>query len=253
MNIDKSVLVTGAARGIGRRIAVDLARDGYAVAVVDVDFECYREFAAEGLDDTVAAELEALGAPVLSTQAETTDRAALDGLVTRIREEWGGLNAVVCNAGGGSGPLDGNRASQIDLDDLDTVMRRNLHGTVTTVTAALPALRGSTNASVVTMGSVTGVEVTGSGGYAHYGISKAAVMHYTRYLAKDLAPQGIRANCVAPGPIATGRARQRIGEVPNKEELLARIGTPGDVSGLVRYLVSEDSAFMSGQVVHLYR
>ncbi|MEV0089345.1 SDR family oxidoreductase [Saccharopolyspora sp. NPDC050642] len=249
-------LVTGAARGIGRAVALELARDGYDVAVVDTDFAGFREFEDEQTDNVVA-ELAAAGARVIHAETSTTDAESVERLVARIVDEWGRLDALVCNAGGGSGPFDGNRASAIDLDELDAVLRRNLHGTITTVRAALPALVRGTDPAIVTMGSVTGVRPSEQGTYAHYGITKAAVMHYTRYLAKDLAPQGIRANCIAPGPIATARLRQRAREVSERdtaraEEILRSVGTEAEVARLARYLASPESRGMSGQIVHLH-
>ncbi|MHA4778833.1 SDR family NAD(P)-dependent oxidoreductase [Streptomyces sp. MSC1_001] len=253
----RTALVTGAARGIGRAIALELARTGHDVAVVDVDFEGFRAY-DDDQTQTVMTELEAAGSRFLSAQASTTDATAMEEVVARVTEEWGGLHALVCNAGGGSGPLDGNRGSAVDLEQLDEVMRRNLYGTITTVQAALPAMLGADRPAVVTMGSVTGVQPNDTGTYTHYGVSKAAVMHYTRYLAADLAAQGVRANCVAPGPIATGRLRMRAREIGERdagraEELMARVGTEADVARAVRYLATPESQFMSGHILHLYR
>lgn len=252
----RTALVTGAARGIGRAIALELARDGHDVAVVDIDFDGFREFDDEQ-SQTVVAELEGMGARVISAQAETTDTAAMARLIDRIAQEWGGLNALVCNAGGGSGPLDGNRASSIDLAELDTVMRRNLHGTITTVQAALPALSDADRPAIVTMGSDTGLRTTDKATYAHYGITKAAVIHYTTYLAKDLSAQGIRANCIAPGPIATGRLRRRAREIGERDPrhgalLLERVGSESEVAHLARYLATPQSQSMSGQTVRVF-
>ncbi|MBA2953224.1 SDR family oxidoreductase [Nocardioides sp. MAH-18] len=248
----KTALVTGAARGIGRQIAVSLAKEGYAVAVVDTDLDGYREF--EEAECSVVDELEGYGVPTIAVEASTTDVAAMTALGARITAEWSGLDALVCNAGGGSGGFDENNAADIDLAALDTVLQRNLHGTIVTVQAALPALRRSTSATIVTMGSVTGVVANPRGTYAHYGITKAAVMHYTRCLANDLAPEGIRVNCIAPGLIATGRARKRLSEQPDRESsVLDRIGTPEEVAEAVRFLVSPAASHMSGQVLQLWQ
>jgi len=250
--VSRTALVTGAARGIGRQIAVRLAEEGYAVAVVDTDFDGYREYGEA--ERTVVEELAGHGSPTIAVETSTTDRVAMAELGRRIVDEWSSLDALVCNAGGGSGGFDENNAADIDLAALDTVLQRNLHGTITTVQAALPALRKATNPAIVTMGSVTGVIANPRGTYAHYGITKAAVMHYTRCLANDLAPEGIRVNCVAPGLIATGRARQRLSEQPEREhDVLAQIGTPDEVADAVRFLVSPASLHMSGQVLQLWR
>ncbi|WP_418060648.1 SDR family NAD(P)-dependent oxidoreductase [Pimelobacter simplex] len=246
-----TALVTGAARGLGRQIALTLAREGYAVAVVDTDFDGYREF--DEAARPVVDELRAIGVPVIAAEASTTDAAAMEAVGARIVREWSHLDALVCNAGGGSGGFGENTAATIDLAALDDVLHRNLHGTIATVQAALPALRQATNPAIVTMGSLTGVVPSPQGAYAHYGITKAAVMHYTRYLANELAPEGIRVNCVAPGLISTGRLRKRLSEQPDREAALdGRLGTPDEVAEAVRYLVSPATAHMSGQVLQLW-
>lgn len=245
----RRVLVTGAARGIGRAIAVHLGDLGYRVAVLDANFLSFREFNDEG--STVADELSAAGVPVLFAETRTTDVAAMECFVERIVQEWGGLDAVVCNAGGGSGRFDENRASQIDLEMLNDVFQRNLVGTITTIQTSLAALRNGAHPAIVTMGSATGVLVSPTGSYAHYGLTKAAIMHYTRYLAQDLAAEGIRVNCVAPGIIATGRAKLRLGEDPSRA-LLTPVGDPADVAAAVAYFIAPGSAYVSGQQLNLW-
>lgn len=249
--MSRTALVTGAARGIGRQIAVSLAQEGFAVAVVDTDLDGYREFGEA--DGSVVDELAALGVPVVAVEASTTDIDAMNALGGRILDEWGQLDALVCNAGGGSGGFAENTAATIDLAALDDVLRRNLHGTIATVQAALPALRKATNPAIVTMGSLTGVVPSPQGSYAHYGITKAAVMHYTRYLANELAPEGIRVNCVAPGLVSTGRLQARLSEQPDREASFeGKLGTPEEVAEAVRYLVSPATLHMSGQVLQLW-
>lgn len=246
-----TALVTGAARGIGRQIAVSLAHDGYAVAVVDADFSCFKEF--DEASESVVDELRGIGVPVIAVEASTTDVEAMNTLGAQILREWSGLDALVCNAGGGSGGFAENTAATIDLEALDDVLHRNLHGTIATVQAALPALRQATNPAIVTMGSLTGVVPSPQGSYAHYGITKAAVMHYTRYLANELAPEGIRVNCVAPGLISTGRLKVRLSEQPEREAAFeGKLGTPEEVAAAVRYLVSPATTHMSGQVLQLW-
>lgn len=247
-----TAVVTGAARGIGRQIALRLAGAGYAVAVVDADLDGHLEYAEASVP--VQDELAELGVSTFAVEASTTDREAMDALGRRIAEEWSGLDLLVCNAGGGTGSFDENNAADIDLAALDTVLQRNLHGTITSVQAMLPALRLRTRPAIVTMGSVTGIIANPRGTYAHYGITKAALMHYTRCLANDLAPEGIRVNCVAPGLVATGRARRRLREQPGREgAVLDRIGTPEEVADAVAFLGSPAAAHMSGQVLQLWQ
>ncbi len=102
---------------------------------------------------------------------------------------------------------------------------------------------------------VYGIEPTERGRYTHYGVAKAAVAHYSRYLAKDLGPEAIRVNCLAPGPIATGRLLRRMSESPRANEhvrnALGRIGTASDLVGLVRFLLEPGSEYLTGQVIRI--
>jgi len=247
-------LITGAARGIGRTIALTFADNNYDIAMLDISFDGYKDFPDDQNKD-VRDELTARGCTVESAEASTTDTIAMTDLVSRAVRRWGRIDAVICNAGGGSGPLEGNRASDIDLAALTDVLQRNLYGTITTVTAALPALTASPHPSIVTMSSLNGVEPTDNGRYAHYGIAKAAVAHYTRYLARDLSDRGIRANCIAPGVIETGRLLQRMEESPGAHAALAQslgsFGTARDVAELALYLASPISRYVNGQVIRI--
>lgn len=251
----RRALVTGGARGLGRAFAEDLAGNGWDVAVIDLDLEGYREFPEEPFTEPVIDRLRGLGADAVGFTASVTDAAGLERIVSELGERWGGLDGVVCNAGGGSGELDGNRASTVGIDELREMFERNLIGTVTTVQASLDLLRASTAPSIVTMSSLNGIEPTATGSYAHYGVAKAAVAQYSRYLAKDLGPDGIRVNCLAPGPIGTGRLLRRMGERPdaNREVVnaLGRLGTPSDVAPLVRFLLEPGSAYLTGQVIRI--
>jgi len=254
----RRALVTGGARGLGRAFAEDLAAAGWDVAVVDRDLEAHREFPEEPFERPVVDALRALGSNAVGFEASVTDPAALGSAAEALARRWGGIDGLVCNAGGGSGRLDGNRAAEVDIADLGDMLERNLFGTVHTVQACLGLLRASESpggASIVTMSSLNGIEPTMHGGYAHYGIAKAAVAHYSRYLARDLGPEGIRVNCLAPGPIATGRLLRRMAERPEANadvrNALGRTGTAADVVPLVRFLLEPGSAYLTGQVIRI--
>lgn len=251
----RRVLVTGGARGIGREIVSHLADCGYAVAVLDLTLNAHEEFPEDGHCNSVIDQLTDQGVDALGFEADITDPAALQVVCEEIGSKWGALDGIVCNAGGGIGPLDGNHAGSIDLGDLDTVLSRNLYGTINTVQAALPLLRAAGACAIVTMSSQNGLDPTADGRYAHYGIAKAAVAHYTRYLAQDLGREGIRVNCVAPGPIMTGRIRQRMAESAQVHEgftnALQRFGNPDDVSSTVKFLLGDESKFITGQVLRI--
>src|SRR5271166_5770674 len=149
----KTALVTGAARGLGRAYALHLARLGADVAVLDIDLHSYREYEAEAAlmtADTTTDEVAAIGRRAQSIEADVTDPAAMRAAVTIIEESWGRLDVVVCNAGGGLGSPFEARASELDYDEFDAVMRKNLYGTVNTCVAAAPVLKRQRSGKVIT-------------------------------------------------------------------------------------------------------
>ena len=138
-------------------------------------------------------------------EADVADAAAVQAAVDRIESEWGRLDIVVCNAGGGLGSPAESKASTMDLDQFDAVLRRNLYGTVHTCTAVAPIMKAQGSGKIITVSSQAGRRASGDGGYAHYGTAKAAIIMYTKYLAQDLGPHGIRSTASRPGYIGTGR------------------------------------------------
>ncbi len=155
----------------------------------------------------------------------------MQAAVDRIVDEWGRLDVAVCNAGGGLGTPAESKASTLDLDEFDAVLRRNLYGTVHTCVAVAPVMKEQGAGKIVTVSSQAGRRASGDGGYAHYGTAKAAIIMYTKYLAQDLGPHGIQVNCIAPGYIGTGRLTpmfEGVGvERLTRSVAARRIGTPG--------------------------
>jgi 3-oxoacyl-[acyl-carrier protein] reductase len=257
MTLDgRTALVTGGGRGLGRAYALELAAMGADVAVLDVDVRSYRDFegeAAQMTAESTAQEIEAMGRRALELQVDVTDAAAVRSAVDRIGAEWGRLDVVVCNAGGGIGSPAGSRASTMDLAEFDAVIRRNLYGTVHTCTAAAPLMRAQRSGKIITVSSQAGRRGSTDGGYAHYGVSKAAIIMYTRYLAQDLGPDGITVNCIAPGYIATGRLLPMFESAGvdrlTKGVALRRIGTPEDCAAVVGFLASPASDYLTGTVI----
>lgn len=251
----RRALITGGARGLGRAFALDLARAGWDVAVVDRDLEAYREFAEERTTEPVLTALAQLGGEHLAYEADVTDPIQLGEIAVDLAARWGCIDGLVCNAGGGSGDLLGNRASAVGITELREVLERNLFGTIFTVQAVIELLRAGDEPAIVTMSSLNGVVPTATGSYSHYGVAKAAVAHYARYLANDLGPEGIRSNCLAPGPIATGRLLHRMAESPEANRdvrnALGRTGTAADVVPLVTFLLSPASRYLTGQVIRI--
>jgi 3-oxoacyl-[acyl-carrier protein] reductase len=204
----KVAIVTGAARGLGRAYAKRLAGLGAKVAVADLNLRSYEEFEAEAKDmtaDSTVAEIESAGGIALGIEVDVRDREAVDAMVAQVVQEWGRVDVLVANAGGGRGrPMD-TKASTLDPALLQLVTEMNLFGTVYSCNAVAPVMKQQRSGKIITVSSIAGIAPSADGGYADYGAAKAAIAHYTRYLAQDLGPFGITANCIAPGVIATGR------------------------------------------------
>jgi 3-oxoacyl-[acyl-carrier protein] reductase len=255
----KVAIVTGAARGLGRAYARRLAGLGAKIGVVDLDLKSYREFEAEARAmsaESTVAEIAAAGGTALGIEADVRDHRAVEAMVARVVEEWGRVDVLVANAGGGRGrPVD-TKASTIDPALLDLVVGMNLFGTVYCCNAVAPVMKRQRCGKIITVSSVAGLAPSADGGYAHYGAAKAAIAHYTRYLAQDLGPYGITANCIAPGVIATGRIMQTVipgGRDSNRDRAeqvaLRRLGTVEDCAKVVEFLATELSDYVSGAVI----
>lgn len=257
----KVAIVTGAGRGLGRAYARRLAGLGAKVAVADLNLKSYEEFEAEARDmtaDSTVAEIEAQGGTALGIEMDVADRNAVDAMVGTVKAQWGRVDILVANAGGGRGrPLD-TKASTLDSALLHLVVDMNLYGTIWCCNAVAPIMKEQKSGRIVTVSSVAGVSPSNDGGYAHYGAAKAAIAHYTRYLAQDLGPYGITANCIAPGTIATGRIMQtvipgssRANRDPADRIALRRVGTVEDCAKVVEFLTTDLSDYVTGTVISI--
>jgi 3-oxoacyl-[acyl-carrier protein] reductase len=254
--IGQSALVTGGARGIGRSYALRLAQLGADVAVLDVDLESYRQYAGEQdtmTADSTMAEIRNLGRRSLGLQADVSDPTAVAAAADAVAADWGRIDILVCNAGGGSGQPADTTASAVSADLFDSVLQRNLYGTVNTCRAIVPHMKRHRYGRIVTVSSQAGRRGSSTGGYAHYGTAKAGIQMYTRYLAQEVGPFGITANCVAPGFIATGRLlpvfeahgmNRVLGQIP-----LRRLGTPEDCARVVEFLVTDLGGYVTGAII----
>src|SRR5205814_8673747 len=218
-----------------------------------------REFEAEAkamTAESTVAEIEALKVKSLGYELDVTNQKAVETMVGDVKQKWGHIDILVCNAGGGRGrPVD-TKASTLDPALLHLVVGMNLYGTIYFVNAVAPIMKEQRAGRIVTVSSVAGLSPSGDGGYAHYGAAKAAIAHYTRYLAQDLGPFGITANCIAPGVIATGRIMQTV--IPgssqsnrDRSELVAlrRLGTVEDCAKVVEFLATDLSDYVTGAVI----
>lgn len=252
----KRVLVTGAGRGLGRSYALHLARAGADVAVTDLSLHSFREYEAEAAlmrGDTVVNELQDIGVRALGYEVDATDEEAMKGVVNSIQNAWGGVDVLVNNVGGGSYShgID-TRPSTVPIRDLRENFERNLVSTVVACQLTIPIM--GEGASIINIGSQAG-ESAIDAMYSAYGSAKAAVAHYSRYLANELGPRGIRVNVVAPGYIATGRLSEVFAQAGEqsieKRVALGRIGTPADCCSAIEFLAGDGARYVTSQTLNL--
>ena len=179
----KVAIVTGAARGLGRAYARRLAGLGAKVAVADLNLKSFEEFEAEAqamTADSTVAEIQAGGGSAIGIEVDVCDEKAVAAMVQRVVAEWGRVDVLVANAGGGRGrPVD-TKASTLDPALLHLVTSMNLFGTVYCCNAVAPIMKQQRSGKIVTVSSVAGLSPSSDGGYAHYGAAKAAIAHYTQ-------------------------------------------------------------------------
>jgi 3-oxoacyl-[acyl-carrier protein] reductase len=230
--------VTGASKGIGRAIAVELAHQGRRVAC------------GYGGDDAGAKEtqriIEAAGGEALLVCADVVDAAAVDAAFTEIESAWGPVEILVNNAGV---TRDGLVARMTD-DQWDTVIDTNLGGAFHTIRRASAKMMRARFGRIVNVSSVSGQ--AGTPGQANYSAAKAGLLGLTRAVARELAPRGITCNVVAPGPIVTAMTEAMPPEwhaVMEGTVPLGRLGQPEDVAAVAAFLCSDAAGYVTGALV----
>ena len=236
--MSKTVLITGASRGIGAETARRFAREGYAVGVN----YCKSQAQAEEL----VRELEAMGVSAKAYQADVSDRAQVDRMVADFLKDFGAMGVLVCNAGIARQEL----FTDVTLDQWRQMLGINLDGVFHCCQAALPDMIRRKSGRIITLSSMWGQ--VGASCEVAYSAAKAGVIGLTRALAKEVGPSGITVNCVAPGVIETemnGLLDQETKDALAEETPLERMGTPADVAEAVWFLASQGGSFFTGQVL----
>ena len=234
---DKIAIVTGGASGIGQATARLFAAEGAAVCVGDID--------ADGGERTVS-EIAALGGQAMFVEADVSEAAAAKRLVAATVDRWGALHVLHNNA---YWARQGRTVVSLEEHDWDRTLDVSLKGMYLVTRYAVPHMLRTGGGSIINMSSAVGL--MGTRGNPAYAAAKGAVISFTKAVAIDFGKQGIRANCVAPGSIATAanaerRKDGRWAEYVLEHSLLARTGVPEDVANAVLFLASDESSYVTG-------
>lgn len=232
-------IVTGAAQGIGRAIAETLAEAGADVVVADLD--------PTRSKDTVAA-VEKAGRKALNLKVNVADANDTKAMAEQVIKDWGKIDILVNNAGITRDGL----LLRMKEEDWNLVLQVNLNGTFHCTKAVLQPMTKQRYGRIVNIASIVGA--MGNVGQANYAASKAAVIGFTKTVAREYASRNVTVNAVAPGFIDTAMTQGLAAEVKEalqKQIPLARLGTPADIAKAVRFLVSEDASYITGHVLHV--
>lgn len=236
----KTALVTGAARGIGKAIALKFAQEGANIAFTDL--------VIDENGKATEAEIAALGVKAKGYASNAADFAQSEEVVKLVKEDFGSVDILVNNAGITKDGL----MLRMTEQQWDAVIGVNLKSAFNFIHAAIPVMMRQRGGSIINMASVVGVH--GNAGQANYAASKAGMIALAKSVAQEMGPKGIRANAIAPGFIDTAMTQELSDEV-RKEWMnqipLRRGGTVEDVANCAFYLASDLSSYVSGQVIQV--
>ena len=240
----KNAIVTGGAQGIGRAIALRLARDGANVALLDLN---------EQTGQQTAAEIEQSGVSALSFACDVTDYGQVKDAVAKVYDQWNTIDVLINNAG-----ID-RAKSFVDTDEAlwDLIINVNYRSFLIANHVCIPYMIEQKNGNIVSLGSDAGR--IGNPGEVLYCGTKAAIMASSKALAKELARYNIRVNAVAPGPVKTdlwdklhdGEKGRKVTEAVTRAIPMRRLGMPEDVANVVAFFVGDDSGYLTGQVLSI--
>ncbi len=236
---DKNVFITGSGQGIGKQIAIAMAKEGANVAVSDINIENA---------GAATQEIRSLGRKSIAIKLDVSKQNEVIAAFETFKNEFGVLDILVNNAGITKDTL----VLRMKDDDWDAVINVNLKGTFLCSREAIKLMVKQQHGNIISISSV--VAFTGNPGQANYSASKAGIVGLTKTIAKEYASRGIKANAVAPGFIQTAMTEaipEKIREEMKKNIPLGYFGAPEDVANAVIFLASSDADYITGQVLHI--
>ena len=236
----KVVFVTGAARGIGKEICLVMAKEGYDVSLN------YRTKTDE--IDEVKKEIESFGVKCAIVQGDVGSFEECERMVNETVEQLGSIDVLVNNAGITRDGL----LMRMNSEDFTKVIDVNLVGTFNVTRNVVPLMIKKRSGRIINIASVVGI--AGNAGQTNYAASKAGIIGFTKSLAKEVASRNILINAIAPGFIATDMTNVLSDDVKaniNAQIPLKRMGSANDIARVVKFLASEDSSYITGQVIHV--
>jgi len=236
---DKNVFITGSGQGIGKQIAIAMAKEGANVAVSDINIENA---------GAAAQEIRSLARKSIAIKLDVSKQNEVIAAFETFKNEFGVIDILVNNAGITKDTL----VLRMKDDDWDAVINVNLKGTFLCSREAIKLMVKQQHGNIISISSV--VAFTGNPGQANYSASKAGIVGLTKTIAKEYASRGIKANAVAPGFIQTAMTEaipEKIREEMKKNIPLGYFGAPEDIANAVIFLASSDADYITGQVLHI--
>lgn len=238
--MSKVAFITGGTRGIGKQIAITLAKDGYDIAI---------NYRKENDDlENIKDEIEKTNAKFLAVKGDVTDFDSTQQMVNDIIKEYGKIDVLVNNAGITKDTL----LVRMKKEEFEDVIDVNLIGTFNITKNVIPYMIKQKEGRIINISSIVGI--SGNAGQTNYSASKAGIIGFTKSLAKEVGSRNILVNAVAPGFIETQMTdilKDEVKEEISKKIPLKRMGTVEDVANVVKFLTSEDSSYITGQVIQV--
>ena len=240
---DQVIIVTGSAspRGIGKAIALEFAKQGGNVVIADMD--------EQGIQKNVA-DVEAVGGSAMGIPLDITSKASCDAMVQAVMDKWGRIDVLVNNAGLSQKVT----VADLTMEDMRRIFDVNVFGLFLCTQSCLVPMRKARYGRIISLSSVAGKRGGGFFGGAHYSASKAAVLGFSKNLAREVATEGITANCVCPGltntdiwkSLTKAEAEQAIAAIP-----MGRPGEPTEIAHTIMFLASKEASYVTGEEIDI--